>query len=67
MGFLVWYVYIKQQECIVVCIVGINIFDQKYVVIVLILIYGVGKICFKVILVVVGIVENVKISELFEE
>lgn len=49
-----------------VCIVGINIFDYKYVVIVLILIYGVGKICFKVILVVVGIVEDVKISELFE-
>lgn len=66
MGFLVWNVYIKQQECIVVCIVGINIFDYKYVVIVLILIYGVGKICFKVILAAVGIVEDVKISELFE-
>lgn len=65
-GFLVWNVYIKQQECIVVRIVGINIFDYKYVVIVLISIYGVGKIRFKVILVVAGIVEDVKISELFE-
>lgn len=67
MGFLVWCVYIKQQECIVVCIVGINIFDYKYIVIVLIVIFGIGKICFKVICVEMGIVENVKISELFEE
>lgn len=50
-----------------VCIVGINIFDYKYVVIVLIVIYGIGKICLKVILVDLGIVESVKISELIEE
>lgn len=50
-----------------VCIVGINVFDYKYVVIGLIVIYGIGKICFKVILVVIGIVEIIKIGEFLDE
>ena len=48
-------------------IAGINIPDQKHSVIALTYIYGVGKTRAKSILNIVGIAEDVKISELNEE
>jgi len=48
-------------------IAGINIPDQKHVVIALTAIYGIGKTLSQAILAEVGIAEHVKISELAEE
>lgn len=50
-----------------VCIVGVNIFDNKYVVILLIYIFGVGNIKVKVICELVGINLVMKIRELMDE
>lgn len=50
-----------------VCIVGVNILDNKYIVILLIYIYGVGCIIVQSICVVIGVNLVVKIKDLSDE
>lgn len=49
-----------------VCIVGIDFFCEKCVEIVLIYIYGIGLICFKEILVCMGVSFDICVKNLLE-
>lgn len=50
-----------------VCIVGVNIFDNKYVVILFIYIFGVGKIIVQKFCDVIGVKLDVKVKDLSDE